>query len=270
MREATIDVPQRVIRLRREGGVDGVLDDIARMTSTAAKTAHYKALLEDDNFTQSEIDRIARDAGRDLASSPTDLRSVLDLLIPQRVVRAAGSARRTAYPSAAAQASIDQSVQAAVRKAKSSGDKASILTQYAAGGDPEAVLMALHGAKDVSSSGDKRSLLTTLAASALNGRNAALRRAFFEAYATITSDGDKRSVLLAALPYGHANPAVTLDVIEGTRHIDSAGDKAEVLIGVTRQRLLTSAAIRRAFMEAAKEISSSGDYKRVLEAAIEQ
>jgi beta-lactamase regulating signal transducer with metallopeptidase domain len=270
MREATIDVPQRVTRLRREGGVDGVLDDIARMTSTAAKTAHYKALLEDDRFTQSEIDRIARDAGRDLASSPTDLRSVLDLLIPQRVVRAAGSARRTAYPSAAAQASIDQSVQAAVRKAKSSGDKASILTQYAAGGDPEAVLMALRGAKELSSDGDKSTLLKTLAASALNGRNPALRRAFFDAFETLSSDGDKRSVLIAALPYGHANPAVTLDVIQGTRHISSDTDKAEVLIALTQQRLLASAAIRNAFLDAAKLISSSYDQRRVLQALTEQ
>jgi beta-lactamase regulating signal transducer with metallopeptidase domain len=270
MREAALDVPQRVTRLRREGGVNGVLDDIARMTSTAAKTAHYRALLEDDNFTQSEIDRIARDAGRDLASSPSDLRSVLDLMIPQRVVRSAGSAVRTAYPSAAAQASIGQSVQAAIRKAKSSGDKASMLTQYATGGDPDAVLMALRGAKELSSDGDKSNLLKTLAASALNGRNPALRRAFFEAYETLSSDGDSRSVLIAALPYGHANPAVTVDVIQATRHISSDTDKAEVLIALTRQRLLTSTAIRNAFLDAAKEISSSYDQRRVLQAVTEQ
>lgn len=270
MREAALDVPQRVRRLRREGGVDGVLDDIARTRSTAAKTAHYKALLEADNFTQREIDRIARDAGRDLASSPTDLRAVLDLMLPQRVVRSAAPSPRTAYPSAAAQASIGESVQTAIKKAKSSGDKASILTQYAAGGDPDAVLMALRGAKELSSDGDKANLLKTLAASALNGRNPVLRRAFFEAYETLSSDGDSRSVLTAALPFGHANPAVTLDVIQATRHISSDGDKAEVLIALTKQRLLTSAAIRNAFLDAAKEISSSYDYKRVLQAVSEQ
>lgn len=257
MREAAIDVPQRVARLRREGGVDGVLDAIARMRSTAAKTSHYKALLKTDNFTQGEIDRIARAAGRDLASSPSDLRAVLDVMLSER-------------PSAAAQASIGQSVQTAIRKAKSSGDKASILTQYAAGGDPDAVLMALRGAKELSSDGDKSNLLKTLAASALNGRNLALRRAFFDAYETLSSDGDSRSVLIAALPYGHANPAVTVDVIQATRHISSDGDKAEVLIALTKQRLLTSAAIRNAFLDAAKEISSSYDQRRVLQAVSEQ
>jgi len=257
MREAAIDVPQRVARLRREGGVDNVLDAIARIQSNAAQAAHYKALLKADNFTQAEIDRIARAAGRDLASTPSDLRSVLDMMQSQR-------------PSNAAQAAIGQSVQTAIRKAKSSGDKASILTQYAVSGDPDAVLMALRGAKELSSNGDKSTLLKTLAASALNGRNPALRRAFFEAYQTLTSDGERRSVLTAALPYGHANAAVTLDVIQATRYISSDTDKSEVLIALTKQRLLTSAAIRTAFLDAAKGISSSSDQRRVLQAVAEQ
>jgi hypothetical protein len=63
---------------------------------------------------------------------------------------------------------------------------------------------------------------------------------------------------------------VTMDVIQGTRHISSDGDKAEVLIALTKQRLLSSAAIRNAFLSAAKEISSSYDSKRVLQAVIEQ
>ena len=275
LREAAIDVPQRVARLRREGGVDGVLDAIARMRSPYAKTSHYKALLKADNFTQAEIDRIARAAGRDLASSPSDLRAVLDVMLSHPGIRAAapaGAARpsRSAYPSDAAQASIGASVQTAIRKAKSSGDKASILTQYAAGGDPDAVLMALRGAKELSSDGDKANLLKTLAASALNGRNPALRRAFFEAYETLSSDGESRNVLIAALPFGHANSAVTRDVIEATRHISSDTDKAEVLIALTKQRLLSSSTIRDAFLDAAKAISSSSDYRRVLQAATEQ
>ena len=173
-------------------------------------------------------------------------------------------------PSNAAQAAIGESVQDAMRKAKSSGDKASILTQYAAGGDPDAVLMALRGAKGLTSDGDKANLLKTLAPTALSSQNAALRRAFFDAYETLSSDGESRGVLTAALPFGHANPAVTRDVIEATRHISSDSDKAEVLIALAKQRLLTSSAIRDAFLDAAKRISSSSDYRRVLQAATEQ
>jgi beta-lactamase regulating signal transducer with metallopeptidase domain len=268
MRESAIDAPQRVARVRREGGVGAVLDMIAKIKSTSAKTAHYKALLKADNFTQAEIDRIARDAGRDLASSPSDLRSVLDEMMPAR--NTAQSIVRKSYPSTAAKDAIRESMKAAIQTVTSSADKASLLKQYAAGGDPQAVLMALRGVRDVSSDGDKASLLQTLAAQSLSSGMADLRRAYFDAVSTINSDGDNRGLLSAAAPYGHANAAVTKEVIQSAVTINSDGDKAEVLILVANQRLLTSNSLREAFMAAAKTIASSGDQKRVLLAATEQ
>jgi beta-lactamase regulating signal transducer with metallopeptidase domain len=280
MRESAIDVRPRITRLRRAGGVSGVLSVIASIRSAAAKTAHYKALLESDDFNQTEIDAIARSAGQQLASSPSDLRSVLEVMMPQRATArtgrtAAAPARESAgvkraYPSAAAKASIGESIQSALKDVKSSGDKASLLTQYAFGGDPEAVLMALRGVKDVTSSGDKARVLRTLVAPALSRNRADLRRAFFDAFHTIPSAGDSRDVLLAAIPYGHTNSAVTIEVLERTLNIVSSGDKAQVLIAVAQQRLLTSPAVREAYLKAAKQIQSSGDYARVLQAAIQQ
>ena len=279
MREAAVNVPQRVARIRGQSGVSGVLRTIAGIRSTSSKTAHYKALLKTDDFNQSQIDAIARSVGEQLASSPSDLRSVLDLMLPQRAsARRKGTLRsisgppgaRGAYPSAAATASIGESILSAVKKTSSSGDKASLLTQYAFGGDPEAVLMALRGVKDVSSSGDKTNVLKTLAAPALSKNRADLRRAFFDALATVVSSGDRREVLIAAIPYGHTNSAVTIAVLEGTQNIVSSGDKAEVLIAVAQQRLLTTPAVREAYLKAAKQIASSGDYARVLQAAIQQ
>ncbi|HUQ21048.1 MAG TPA: M56 family metallopeptidase [Gemmatimonadaceae bacterium] len=277
MRESAIDAPQRVARLRRAGGVDAVLDMIAKIRSTSAKTTHYNALLDADNFTQSEIDRIARDAARDLASSPSDLRSVLDKMMPRRNTTRSSSGEaipnsveRKSYPSSAAKDAIRQSVAAAIQATTSSGEKASLLKQYAAGGDSQAVLMALQGARDITSDGDKASLLTMLAAQSLSSGSRSLRRAYFDAANTITSDGDRRTVLTAAIPYGHANSLVTQEVIQGASLITSDGDKAEVLILVAKQRLLTRSSIREAFMAAAKTITSSGDYKRVLLAGFEQ
>src|SRR5688500_3923195 len=284
MRESAFDVPNRIRRVRQASGVSGVLRMIASIKSSLAKTTHYKALLETDDFTQSEIDAIARSAGQQLASSPADLRTVLQVLLPARRTARDGRALsvapaaptlesagvRKAYPSAAATASIGKSIESALKDVKSSGDKASLLTQYAFGGDPQAVLMALRGVKDVPSSGDKRDVLTTLAAPALSRNRADLRRAFFEAFGTIPSAGDMRDVLLAAIPYGHTNSAVTIAVIEGTLSISSSGDKAQVLIAVAQQRLLKSPSVREAYLKAAKQMSSSGDYARVLQAAIQQ
>ena len=77
-------------------------------------------------------------------------------------------------------------------------------------------------------------------------------------------------MLLAAIPYGHTNSAVTVGIIEATLNIAPSGDKAQVLTAVAQQRLLTSPAVREAFLKAAKQISSSGDYARVLQSAIQQ
>jgi beta-lactamase regulating signal transducer with metallopeptidase domain len=262
LREAGIDVPERVARVRQQGGVNAVLDLVAGIKSNSAKAEHYKALLKSDDFTQAEIDRIAREAAGNLASTPSDLRAVMDVLLTQ-----SPSHRR---PSSSVNTAIRQSIQSAFEKATTSGDKAAILSQYAGSGDPEAVLMALRGAKDVTSDGDKASLLKKVTAPALLSGNATLRRAFFEACETISSDGDKRSVLVLAAPYGHGNSKVTLEVIDATRHIESAGDKAEVFIAVARQHLLTSSALRNAYLDAAKLITSSGDYARVMQAAVQQ
>jgi beta-lactamase regulating signal transducer with metallopeptidase domain len=279
MREAAVNVPQRVARTRGQSGVGGVLRAIAGIRSPSSKTAHYKALLETDDFSQSQIDAIARSAGEQLASSPSDLRAVLDLMMPQRAIarrkgtsRSEGSApvARGTYPSAAATASIGEFVLSAVRKAQSSGDKASLLRQYAANGDPDAVLMALRGVKDVPSSGDKASVLRIFAAPALSRNRADLRRAFFDALGTGVSSGDRRDVLTAAIPYGHTSSAVTIEILEATLNITSSGDKAQVLIAVAQQRLLTSPAVREAYLKAAKQIASSSDYARVLQAAIQQ
>jgi hypothetical protein len=130
--------------------------------------------------------------------------------------------------------------------------------------------MALRGVKDVSSSGDKASVLKTLVAPALSRNRADLRRAFFDALATVVSSGDRRDVLTAAIPYGHTNSAVSIEVLEGTHNLTSSGDRAQVLIAVAQQRLLTSPAVREAYLKAAKQIASSGDYARVLQAAIQQ
>jgi hypothetical protein len=260
------------------------MSGIATIKSSAAKTAHYQALLDGDSFTQDEIDRIARTAARDLAATPSDLRAVLDRMTPSgaRMMLApkgtsledwavSGTGRRGTgahSPSAAAKAAIGQSIVAAVKEKTSSADKAALLSQYAATGDPESLLLVLRGAKDVASDGDRSSLLKTVASRALTPRSSALRQAFFDALATLTSDGDKRDVLVAAIPYGHADPAVTAGVLHGVSNVHSSGDKTVVLIAVAEQRLLTSPALRQAFLAAAKEVPSSSDHSRVLQAAI--
>jgi len=262
LRESAVDAAQRVARLRSAGGVDNVLHTIAQIRTPTSKAAHYEALLAADDFNQNEVDRIARAAGRDLASSPTDLKRIIGLMSPLR--HSSGK-----YPSSEARAAIQQSVETAIQNAKSTSEKTSLLTQYAMGGDSDAIMMALEGAKDLTSDTDKSTFLKTVAATALTLRNPDVRRAYFDVVATLNSDTDRKTVLLAAVPYGHANPAVTLDVINGTGHFSSSTDQADVLISVATQRLLTSPALSKAYMAAAKKLTSSYDYSRVLQAVIQ-
>ncbi|MFN2602780.1 MAG: M56 family metallopeptidase [Gemmatimonadaceae bacterium] len=263
LRESAVDVPQRVARFRQDGGVDNVLALIARIHSTASRAAHFRAFLDADDFSQDEIDRIASAAGRDLASSPSDLKAVVDMMSPLRHSRGK-------YPSTTAKAAINQSIQTAILNASSSTEKASLLTQYALGGDQSAILMALQGARELTSDYDKSSFLTTVAASALTARNPEIRHAYFGVFGTLGSDYDGRNVLIAAIPYAHANPAITTDIINGTLHLNASSDKADVLVSVATQQLITTPEISRQYLAAAKKIESSYDYKRVLQAAIQQ
>lgn len=266
MRESSVDADKRVARLRRDGGVPAVIAEIALIRSPAAKAAHYEALLDMDSFTQDDIDQIARAAAQDLASSPPDFKSVMDMMEANRPASKKGATG----PSASARAAVSQSVEAAVKKATSSGDKAAILSQYATNDDPESMLLVLRGAKQLTSDGDKAAVLKLVVAKSLSARNATLRTAFFDAVNTLTSDGDTRDVLVAAVPYAHTDAAVAIGIASTVSHINSPGDKATVLIAMAEQRLLTTKAIREEFFRAASKIASPSDYRRVLESAVQK
>ena len=251
VRETGIDAKGRTERIRKAGGVTAVLSEISLIHSTGAKRTYFDALLDDGHLTPEESERVTRQVAKELAGSSGDLRAVLaHLPTGNRVSPATRSALGDA-----------------VAGMQSSGDKASVLTQYGLSGDREMLLLALEGARTIESDGDLSSLLATLAANTFNANDAALRTAFFAAERAIESDGDARRVLEAAAPFGHQNPAITASVLEAARHIDSDGDKSAVLVMVAGQRLLTTAALRSAYMTTARTIASDGDFRRAVEAA---
>ena len=152
----------------------------------------------------------------------------------------------------------------------SSTDSARLLTQYARSDDPEMILMALRGAKDISSDTDRRVLLQTVAARALRRKNAELRKAFFDATLTMTSDTDLRVTLTHALPHGHADPEVTLAIFKSVARMSSDSDKRVTLSAAIDQKLLKTPAIRDAFMVAARTIQSSTDFTVLMQLALTQ
>ncbi|MEO8192734.1 MAG: M56 family metallopeptidase [Gemmatimonadales bacterium] len=267
LREAAVDAPQRVARDMAQGGVSLVLAHIGRIMSPSSKRAHYAALLDGIPLTESEYAQVSRHVTRTLADSPSDLSAVLTRLAasPAKGVKSLGAA---VAKLGAAQEAMGVALGRALGKSSTSSDSTHTLTQYAVTDDPDMILLALRGAKDISSSTDKRTLLQTIAAGALRRRSAALRSAFFDVTATMDSDTDLRAVLNAALPYAHSDQAIAFAVFNEVKgHMSSDTDKRAVLTAAVEQKLLSTPQLREAFMAAAKSISSSTDYTAVMRAA---
>jgi len=250
LREAAINVPERVARLRAQGGVPAVLQEISRMHSSSAKRAHYEELIKHGpTLSPADAERIAEQVGTDLTSSG-DLSSVLQML-PRSAVQSPGARKAIA---------------GALSKISSSGDKANTLQILAPNADPDLLILLAKAAEDLPSSGDKANFLITTAAEYLTPSNEPLRDAYFRTVKTVQSSGDMANVLISAIPYGHANSDVAFHVIDASKGIVSSGDAANVLISLSSQRVLqpgtpraTLAAIQRTLT-----MASSGDRANVL------
>jgi beta-lactamase regulating signal transducer with metallopeptidase domain len=224
LREAGINVPARVARLRAQGGVAAVLQMTGEMQSSWGKRLHYEELIKHGpTLSESDAEIIAQHAARDLASSG-DLSAVLQLL-PLQGVRSPGA--RTAIADA-------------LTHIASSGDMSRTLEVMAPNADSEMLVMLAKAAESLPSSGDKANFLMATASEYLGGSSQALRNAYFRTVATIPSSGDMRNVLETALPYAHASPALTLQIIDATKGIASSGDVASVLESLVSQGLLRS------------------------------
>ena len=250
LREAGINVPERVARLRAQGGVPAVLKEISQIRSSSAKTAHYQALLKGPPMSPGDAERVTIQAGEELVGSSGDLSSVIQKLPPSSMRSA--PARRA--------------VATALSRINSSGDKANTLEVLAPTADPDLLILLAQAAAELPSSGDKANFLIATAAEYLTPASGELRNAYFHTTSTLQSSGDMANVLMAAMPYGHATPQIAMQVIEISKGLASSGDAANVLISLVSQRVLkpgdtraTIAAIQRTLT-----MQSSGDRANVL------
>jgi hypothetical protein len=249
LREAPINAPDRVARIRSQSGVAGVLRMISQIRSTGAKRAHYEALLEGGPLSASDAERIATQAPKDLAGSSGDLSAVLQKL------------PRTVMQSAAARNALAD----ALPRIESSGDRVNTLELLAPNADPEMLILLAKTAETLPSSGDKANFLVSTAAEYLSGPNEALHNAYFRTVATIPSSGDMANVLISAMPFAHANPGITSQVIEASKGLASSGDAANVLVSLVSQRLLQpSTRATLAVIDRTLTMASSGDRANVL------
>jgi beta-lactamase regulating signal transducer with metallopeptidase domain len=250
LREASINVPERVARLRAQGGVPAVLKTIAEIHSVGSRGAHYRALLQGAPLSTADAEKVAIQAPADLASSSGELSSIIREL-PRSAMQDPAARRALA---------------AALPRITSSGDRASTLQILAPTADPELLVMLARAAEDLPSSGDKENYLTATAAEYLATPREALRNAYFKAASTVPSSGDLENVLLSAMPYGHADPEIALLVVDATKAMGSSGDVANVLISLVSERVIlpNATAATLAVINRASTLASSGDRANVL------
>jgi hypothetical protein len=117
---------------------------------------------------------------------------------------------------------------------------------------------AMQVGKRISSDGDKAGLLIDVADIYLRSR---LREPWFAAAATISSDGDRRSVLQHAVSHDGTNPETLILASKSARELSSDGDKAAVLADIAQSY---EPEIRIAYFRAVNSISSDGDRCRLL------
>jgi hypothetical protein len=250
LREAGINVPERVARFRAKGGVPAVLEQIAKIHSSGSKTMHYQELIKHGPaLSSADAERIAQQVGSDLTSSG-DLSTVLQML------------PRSALQSPSTRGAIA----GALSHITSSGDKATTLEILAPNADPEMLLLLAKAAESLPSSGDKANFLIAAASEYLTPRNDALREAFFKTASTLQSSGDMANVFMSAMPYGHADPQIALNIVDASKALTSSGDAANVLISLVSQRLLQPQMTRGtlAAIERTLTMASSGDRANVL------
>jgi hypothetical protein len=250
LREMAVNVPARVARLRAQGGVPAVLQEIARIRSSGSKRAHYEELIKKGpTLSDADVERILTQVGRDLTSSG-DLASVIQML-PRKAIQSPGARRGIAD---------------ALSRIQSSGDKANTLLMLAPTADPELLLLLAQAAENLPSSGDKANFLMAAAAEYLTPNASSLRNAFFDATSTLQSSGDMANVLTTAIPYAHADQQIAAQVVEISKRLGSSGDAANVLMALVSQRALKPGmeTATRAVIQRTLTMTSSGDRANVL------
>jgi len=250
VRELSINSPKRIRRIYARGGVSAVLADIEATRSSGAKSTAYKSLLSIPALTSEEKERVLRTAIQEKTLSSGDLSGVMRGL---RGVAVVTPATRNA-------------VKDGLDRISSSGDRKETLLALAPNADRELLLILVGAASRLPSSGDKSGFLSQAAASYLSKGDSVLRRAFFSAVATLPSSGDHARVLMDIMEHGRKDASVVVDIMHSVQGIASAGDKARVLVQAASEGLVTTRALRDKYLEAALTISSSGDYRRVMEA----
>jgi hypothetical protein len=250
-RRTALFARSRVPELVRQGGPEAVLNETALMYSDYARRLYFTMLLKTTRVDEAALERMLRQVG-DSMSSDHERSQVIRAVsehgpMNDRVTRAAiGAAHR-------------MSSDYEKRRALSAG-LASVATL-------EARNALFTAASTMSSSYELAELL--IAAQQRSLVDSLSRVAYFRAVNRLSSDYEHRRTLSALLKQRPESPSVLADLLKSSEDIDSDHELASLLVEFTRVTAVRGE-LRELYLKAARSISSDYEYRRALQALLEQ
>jgi hypothetical protein len=140
-----------------------------------------------------------------------------------------------------------------------------MLSQVSNNTNVEALLVFARHAARMSSGNEQRRFLIA-AGPHYFAQDRRVRDAWFAAASKISSDFERRTALVWAVPHSRNDPQSCLALLRASRTMGADNEKAAVLAEVARQRLITTPELRTAFLAEVATLDADSHRRTVLEA----
>jgi beta-lactamase regulating signal transducer with metallopeptidase domain len=250
IRDSAVGADARVKRILKQHGPNGVLDEIAKISSDHAKRIYFAELFANGPLPQDVSGRAARHMGREISSDGEKARLLIDLAD----LYLKDGAPRVEY--------FD-----AINTIASDGEHRRVLSNVLQrdGRSKETLRLTLKSATRIASDGEKARLL--MEAADVPAFDASASADYLHAVDTIASDGEHARVLLALMRLNGLSKDTLVMAMRSASRIASDGEKGRVLARAS-EFYTSDPALRSAFFNAAATIASDGEHSRVLTAVL--
>ena len=256
--EGAIEPQERVRRMLQSNGLNATLEQIAAFSSSSARYAHFEALVKLGGWSQPELARIRARAVASLQKSPSYL-AEFDKVLPQKA---------SIQPQAGAgKVKRDVELMDALLTGITSGyDLHMAMQSQLDDADRDVLLLFARHALKINSSYELAGFLTAAKSYYLGRNDVALEDAWFTAAVRITSAYDRATLLTNALSVAEGSERLTYKFINAADGMASTSDKASFLTAIAKKKLITTPALRTAFLVQVNTIKTGVDRRYILEA----
>ena len=242
----------RVGEILRKSGVDGVLAEVATLSSDYVQRRYLNVLLDSASLNDGQVRRLLQTAGKGMESD-YELASLLISLGKKGYVKPSTSEE---YVNAASTLQSDYERRRAL----------SALLKVP-GLDRSVFKTILDVASNISSDYELASLLIEMGPNGLSTPE--LRNAYFKAASSLSSDYEHRRAFSALVKSPELSKELLSAILKSATDISSDYELASLLVEIAGRHELDGE-LRDAYIRAADGISSDHDHRRALSALIKQ